>query len=67
LSGDILSDNCKGEAKMRMLRAQLGRDETLPASFAFGDSKRDLPALRWVDKGFVLSLRGVFRSIGCPY
>jgi phosphatidylglycerophosphatase C len=60
--GDILGDNCKGHAKLRLLRAHLGRDDPPPQSYAYGDSKSDLPVLRWVRQGYLLR-RGAFHPV----
>jgi HAD superfamily hydrolase (TIGR01490 family) len=58
-TGEIQGENCKGEAKLGLLRRHLGV-ETAPAeSFAYGDSKSDLPVLRWARHGFWVTRRGV--------
>jgi HAD superfamily hydrolase (TIGR01490 family) len=60
--GDIFGDNCKGEAKLRMLREYLGKEGPPVESYAYGDSKSDLPVLRWVIRGYLLC-RGDFLPV----
>jgi HAD superfamily hydrolase (TIGR01490 family) len=60
--GDILGDNCKGEAKLRMLCEYLGQDRPPQESSGYGDSKSDLPVLRWLSSGHLLSC-GAFRPV----
>jgi HAD superfamily hydrolase (TIGR01490 family) len=61
-TGEIVGPNCKGEAKLQMLRAYLGRDECLPDSYGYGDRSSDLPVLRWVRAGY-LWRDGVMRAV----
>jgi phosphatidylglycerophosphatase C len=51
-TGEIQGSNCKGEAKLEVLRRHLGVARRPPDSFAYGDHKSDLPVLRWVCHGF---------------
>jgi HAD superfamily hydrolase (TIGR01490 family) len=61
-TGKIEGPNCKGEAKVSLLRDYLGRDEAPIKSYAYGDSMSDLPLLRWVRKGFLLH-KGAFQRV----
>jgi phosphatidylglycerophosphatase C len=53
--GTIVGPNCKGGEKVEAIRRLLDRQEAPPGSFAYGDSRSDLPLLRWVDHGFLVS------------
>ena len=53
-TGRIVGDNCKGKHKVEMLRRHLGRDSAPAGSAAYGDSKSDLPILRWVERGYLV-------------
>jgi phosphatidylglycerophosphatase C len=53
-AGHIVGDNCKGENKLEALRRHLGGDVPPPGSFAYGDSRSDLPVLRWVASGYLV-------------
>lgn len=55
--GSIVGTNCKGEAKVAMLLDYLGH-ELPPGSFAYGDSKSDLPLLTAVESGYLCDRRG---------
>jgi HAD superfamily hydrolase (TIGR01490 family) len=57
-SGRILGENCKGTAKLTKLQAYLGDTVTPDDSYAYGDSNSDLPVLRWVRHGYMISRRG---------
>jgi phosphatidylglycerophosphatase C len=52
-TGNILGENCKGEAKLRLLRTYLGQVEAPPNSAAYGDQSHDLHLLRWVSEGYL--------------
>lgn len=56
--GMLDGHNCKGEAKLTRLRDHLGVAEWPGESFAYGDSKSDLPVLRWATHGFLVTRRG---------
>jgi phosphatidylglycerophosphatase C len=45
--------NCKGSAKLERLTGYLGCSTAPRHSFAYGDSRSDLPVLRWVEHGFL--------------
>jgi phosphatidylglycerophosphatase C len=61
--GSIDGENCKGEAKMRLLRRHLGGQGFPPGSFAYGDSPSDLPLLSAVDHGFLHLRKRGFVSV----
>jgi phosphatidylglycerophosphatase C len=67
-TGDIDGPNCKGEAKVRLLKDYLGHEHAPCDSYSYGDSLSDLPLLRWVQHGFLLR-KGVFEPVKrstCP-
>jgi phosphatidylglycerophosphatase C len=53
-TGEIIGPNCKGEAKVALLREYLGNDVAPLNAYSYGDSTSDLPLLRWVAHGFLL-------------
>nr|CDQ32815.1 HAD hydrolase, family IB [Virgibacillus halodenitrificans] len=57
VSGRIQGKNCHGEEKVR--RIVLSNFNSRRLTYAYGDSKGDLPMLKLVDHGFVFE-RGVF-------
>jgi phosphatidylglycerophosphatase C len=61
--GRIDGPNCKGPDKVEMLRRHLGVDLWPGESFAYGDSKSDLPILRWATAGFFVTRRGEFQPV----
>jgi phosphatidylglycerophosphatase C len=60
--GEILGPNCKGDHKVAMLKEYLRMEAAPGESYAYGDSSSDLPILKWVRQGFLLS-RGRFRQV----
>jgi phosphatidylglycerophosphatase C len=58
-TGQILGPNCKGEEKIRMLCEYLQLEGEPGPSYAYGDSKSDLPLLRWVNQGFLVKNGGI--------
>jgi HAD superfamily hydrolase (TIGR01490 family) len=58
-TGEIAGDNCKGQAKLVRLRRYLGVETAPPHSYAYGDSRSDLPVLRWVRHGFWMQRRSI--------
>jgi phosphatidylglycerophosphatase C len=60
--GEIIGPNCKGEAKVTLLRDYLGTDSAPANAYSYGDSLSDLPLLRWVPNGFLLR-RGSFHPV----
>lgn len=60
--GEIVGSNCKGSGKIEMLQAHLQGDEAAPESYAYGDSRSDLPLLQWVSHGFLVK-RGRFLRV----
>jgi HAD superfamily hydrolase (TIGR01490 family) len=52
--GTIVGDNCKGVAKVSVLKRHLRAPEPPEESYAYGDSASDLPLLRWVKLGFLI-------------
>ena len=59
--GRIDGANCKGEAKLNRLREYLGLDRWPGESFAYGDSKSDLPVLRWASTGYLVKRNALHR------
>lgn len=49
--GQLLGSNCKGQAKVQRLIEHLQRPTPPAGSWAYGDSRSDLPLLRWVEHG----------------
>jgi phosphatidylglycerophosphatase C len=60
--GNIEGENCKGAAKVRALKAQLGQEIPIP-SWAYGDSESDLEILRSVTNGFKIDFFGRLRAL----
>ncbi len=52
--GRIIGPNCKGKAKVAMLKEALGSEHPPAGSYAYGDSRSDLPILRWVEHGYLV-------------
>ncbi len=52
--GAIIGVNCKGDAKIELLRQRLEPHAVSSRSYAYGDSRSDLPLLRWVSEGFLV-------------
>ena len=50
-TGNLASENCKGDAKLAMLKQHLNYEHPPDASYAYGDSRSDLQVLRWVSHG----------------
>lgn len=65
VTGTIIGDNIKGEAKVALLRRHLGPAFDNPGgpTWAYGDSRSDLPVLRWADHG-LLWRSGGFAEVG---
>jgi phosphatidylglycerophosphatase C len=61
-TGAIVGPNCKGTHKVSLVQAYLGTKAAPVESFAYGDSRADLPILGWVSSGFKLS-RGAFHLV----
>jgi len=61
--GRIDGPNCKGEAKVELLRRHLGADHWPGESYAYGDSRDDLSILCWVSAGFFVTPRGEFQPV----
>jgi phosphatidylglycerophosphatase C len=59
--GAIVGPNCKGDGKVELLRKHLGSAPP-SRSYAYGDSRSDLPLLRWVSDGFMVK-RGRMLSV----
>lgn len=57
VSGRLLGANCFGEEKVQRILAWL-QDNPADYSYAYGDSRADLPMLRMVDEGYLWSKRG---------
>ena len=61
-TGAIVGENCRGPAKLARLQEYLGTEISPAGSFAYGDSRHDLPVLQWVAHGFLLR-RGRFEPM----
>lgn len=62
LSGRFASPNCYGDEKVRRLNIRVFDRSLYSEIHAYGDSRGDLPMLRWADKGYLLR-RGAWRKI----
>ena len=63
-TGFLASANCKGDEKVAMLKQYLGCEHPPDNSYAYGDSRSDLPVLRWVQHGhFVKRWSGRVESL----
>lgn len=49
--GRIIGKNCKGENKRQAIEKHLHSFATSTKTYAYGDSKSDLPILRWANVG----------------
>jgi HAD superfamily hydrolase (TIGR01490 family) len=56
--GQLVGPNCKGADKLALLQKHLRTADTPGASFAYGDSRADLPVLGWVEQGFLVGRNG---------
>lgn len=56
--GSLAGPNCKGEQKIVQLCTHLAAATWPGESYAYGDSKSDLPVLRWATHGFLVGRRG---------
>jgi phosphatidylglycerophosphatase C len=56
--GKLIGDNCKGSRKLEAIKRHLGYDLAPDESYAYGDSKHDLPVLEWVAHGTLLRRSG---------
>jgi HAD superfamily hydrolase (TIGR01490 family) len=61
--GSLDGANCKGEEKLARLRGHLGADGWAGESFAYGDSRSDLPVLKWATHGFLVRRDGSLNRI----
>lgn len=55
-TGGIIGRNCKGSAKLEMLKAHLGDDDAR-FTYGYGDSESDMELLRWTRHGVLVSKR----------
>jgi phosphatidylglycerophosphatase C len=53
-TGKISGPNCKGTEKITMLSEYLQVNSLPESSYAYGDSKSDLPILRWATHGYLV-------------
>jgi len=53
-TGEIDGRNCKGEEKVAAIRRWLAVEQSPEDCYAYGDSKSDLPVLRWVTRGALI-------------
>ncbi|HEV3238435.1 MAG TPA: HAD family hydrolase [Gemmataceae bacterium] len=53
-TGKIVGPNCKGEEKVTLLGEYLQVKRLPDTSYAYGDSKSDLPILRWATYGYLV-------------
>jgi HAD superfamily hydrolase (TIGR01490 family) len=63
-AGRLAGANCKGAAKVELLRAYLGADRPPPESYGYADQHHDLPLLQWLTYGYLLDRSGGFRPVG---
>ena len=61
--GSLDGANCKGAEKLARLRAHLGSDGWPGESFAYGDSRSDLPVLKWATHGFLVRRTGALHRV----
>ncbi|MBX6314905.1 MAG: HAD family hydrolase [Isosphaeraceae bacterium] len=52
--GHLIGPNCKGDAKVALLQKVTGMEQAPAGSYAYGDSRSDLPILRWVEHGYLV-------------
>jgi phosphatidylglycerophosphatase C len=52
--GQLDGANCKGDEKVAAVIRYLGQADSPAMSYAYGDSRHDLPILRWVRHGFLV-------------
>ncbi|MFO0810228.1 MAG: HAD-IB family hydrolase [Gemmataceae bacterium] len=57
--GRIDGANCKGAAKIAAVQELLKAERPPGGSSAYGDSRHDVPLLKWVQHGFLVSRRGL--------
>ena len=50
-TGNLASANCKGDGKLAMVQKYLDCEQSPGASYAYGNSRSDLPLLQWVAHG----------------
>ena len=62
-TGEIQGANCKGKAKLELLLQHLGAGLVTTETFAYGDSKSDLPILRWARHGFWVKRRRISPAV----
>lgn len=63
--GDIISDNCKGDVKVAMLKDYL-QDELPTETWSYGDSLSDLPIINWAKNGALIKRGTVHWTKGTP-
>ncbi len=56
-TGRLLGTNCKGDHKLSAIQQHLGCVRPQSVSFAYGDSRHDLPVLRWANHGVLIRSR----------
>jgi phosphatidylglycerophosphatase C len=61
-SGKIVGPNCKGEEKVNLLGEYLQVKKLPDPSYAYGDSKSDLPILRWSSHGYLVR-KGALQAV----
>ncbi len=52
--GTLVGENCKGLRKLAALKEYLRIQEGPADSYAYGDSRHDLPVLKWVHSGWLV-------------
>lgn len=63
-NGRLDGPNCKGTEKLTRLYQYLGTEHWQGETFAYGDSKSDLPILQWARHGYLVNRRGELKEIG---
>jgi phosphatidylglycerophosphatase C len=56
--GQIVGPNCKGRDKLALLQRHLRPAPGCRPAFAYGDSRADLPVLRWARQGLLVGRAG---------
>jgi phosphoserine phosphatase len=58
-SGRLAGPSCKGDHKVTLLKEYLGVGVPPGRSYGYGDSRSDLPLLRWVRDGIRVRRHGI--------
>ena len=61
--GHLIGPNCKGDVKVVLLREVAGSEQAPSGSYAYGNSRSDLPILRWVEHGYLVKAARPWRHL----